>query len=63
MRRRICLQPRGHQAYIGPRDGASHLGKVGQRLGFCVAQRSDMQLSTGRSNTSTEAVAVSLRGA
>ena len=63
VRRRICPQSRGHQAYIGPRVGASHLGKVGQCLGFCVAQRSDMLFSTGQFNTSTESVAMLERGA
>ena len=63
MRRRICPQTRGHQAYIGPKVGASHLGKVGQCLGFCVAQRSDMLFSTGQFNTSTESVAMLERGA
>ena len=63
MRRRICPQARGHQAYIGPRVGASHIGKVGQRLGFCVAQRSDMLFSIAKFNTRTKSVAMRNHGA
>ena len=63
MRRRICPQSRGHEAYIGPRADVSHLGKVGQCLGFCAAQRFDMLFSTGKFNTSTESVAMLNHGA
>ena len=52
MRRCNCPQPRDHQAYIGPRD-TSHLDKIGQCLGFRVAQRSVMvSLMTARCKTS-----------
>ena len=58
MRRRICQQSRGHGAYIGPRADVSHLGKVGQCLDSCAAQRSDMLFSIAKLNTSTNSVAI-----